>query len=719
MEKHNTINTIKRRSISLLMVFLIFFVAITARLGYIQFSWGSELRDKAIGQWTREIGIYPKRGTIYDANGLVLAVSVSRYSLQATPNNITNPEAVAEALAPILGMTTESIIDRLSNKSQALVWIKRLLSDEQADAIKILQLKGLELVDEPARVYPYNDLAAQVLGFTMKYAEPNGHSGQEGIELFYNDVLIGEPGTILRETDNTGAEIPNGNEIYVDAQNGSNLVLTIDATLQSYLQEQALKCMEKYTAAGVYAIAMNPKTGEIYAMVNIPAYDPNEPPRDWTLEEMQAVTKNMTCQMNYDPGSTFKSFTLAAALEEGVIDYNTNTYYCPGYKIVDGQKVHCSNHSGHGSETVQMGFNNSCNPVFMEIGDALGKDKVYEYIEKFGFGQKTGVDISGEESGIVLDPEIATHRDWNTMCFGQAISVTGIQMITAFNALINGGYMMQPHLLKNITRTVENEDGTQSTEILYTTPITNNGQVISNATSELMRKALVGTVENGGGRSAKVLGYNVGGKTGTAQTYDSSGNISSVEIGSFIGYGPYEDPQISVYFMAYGAKYGTAGSIVAAPFAGDFLEDAFNYLGIEPTKPTQEPGVGTWVANFTGKSLEEAVSQVESYGFEAVLSGTGNFVIAQSVRPNTTLLVGQPIVLTLGYREIDPNQIPVPSLVGMTVLEANKVLMLQNLKMQIAGNGDIVTDQSISPGTYVDPGTTITVFFTKDPENCA
>ena len=705
--------TIKKRSVSLLVVFCIFFVAITARLAYIQFSWGDELQDKAIGQWTREIGVYPKRGTIYDTNGLVLAVSVTRYSLQATPNDINDAEAVAMLLSPILDMSTDEIAQKLNNKSQAIVWIKRLLSDDQAQQIKNLGIKGLDLVDEPARVYPYNNLAAQVLGFTMKYADSNGHSGQEGLELYYNSYLIGEPGTILRETDNTGKEIPYGSEIYVEAQNGSNIVLTIDATLQSYLQEIAQEWLQKYQADGVYAVATNPNTGEVYAMVNLPDYDPNEPPRNLTLDEMQVLTKNMTCLMNYDPGSTFKPFILAAAIEEGLATMD-DEFYCPGYRVIDGVTIHCWKRAGHGGQTTQTGLNTSCNPVFMDLGERLGKDLVYDYISKFGFGQKTGIDIAGEESGILIKKENATHTDWLTMCFGQAIAVTPIQMITAFNSLINGGYMMQPYLLKSVNRTIENNDGTKSIETLYDASPTPKEQVISEQTSDILREALKNTVINGSGKGAAVNGYVIGGKTGTSQTYDENGNIAlGVNIASFIGFGPYEDPQISVYFVVNKPKTGdSSGSTVAAPAVSKFLTKAFPYLGIEPTEPLKN---SVFTPDVTGLEVEDAVILLESKQFDVILEGSGNIVELQSIAASTWAPLNTVITLKLTQRAIDTSLIKVPDIEGMSILEANRILFIKGLKLNIMGDGQYATDQSILPGTYVPAGTEITGYFTDGP----
>ncbi len=705
-EEVNSLYTIKRRSVSLMVIFCVFFVAISARLAYIQFSWGDELFDKAVTQWAREFAIAPKRGTIYDTNGLVLAASVTRYSLQATPNDIENPEAVATLLSPILNMTVDELTAKIGNTSQALVWVKRLLTEEQSSQIRNLGIKGLDLLDEPARVYPYNNLAAQVLGFVMKYADTSGHAGQSGIELYYNESLIGEPGTIQRVTDNIGQEISGGQEIRVEALDGSNIILTIDTTLQGYLQEEAYKAMQKFQADGVYAVASNPNTGEIYAMVNLPDYDPNEPPRELSLTELMALTKNMTCQMNYDPGSTFKPFVLAAAVEENAINYYNDQFYCPGYKIVDGVTIHCSNRDGHSTQSAQGGLNHSCNPVFMSIGEKLGKDALYEYIDAFGFGQKTGIDVAGEEAGIVMDKEDAVLVDWMTMCFGQAISVTAIQMMTAFNSLINGGYIVEPYLLKEINRTTEDVNGKQNTDILYSAKTNVVRQVISKETSDLMRKALEGTVSGGSAQTAKIPGYLIGGKTGTAQTYDESGHIAlGVDIASFIAYGPYENPEISVYLLVYNPKGQSFGSLVAAPYVGAFLEKAFYYLG---TKPTEEIPINKKTPDVTGLEVEDAVAALEAKFFDIYFEGSGNVIVAQSIPKNKWVSAGTKIVLTLAQVTIDPTLVKVPYLTGLSKEAAQRTLVLNGLDCIFTNEGDIVDTQSLLPGTFVEKGTKIT-----------
>lgn len=717
MNKTNPIGDIKHRSFVLLMVFVIFFVGITARLAYIQFAWSDELKDQAEGQWTRELGIYPKRGTIYDRNGVILAASVTRYSLEAIPNDVKNADSVAVLLSPILDMSVDEIYEKLSDKSKALVWVKRLLTDEQAKQVRALAISGLELIDEPARVYPMNNLAAQVLGFTMKYAESDGHAGQEGIELYYNSELMGTPGVVLRETDNVGKDIPYGSEIYVDAENGNNLVLTLDSTLQAYLQEAAEDAMIKSSADAVYALASNPYTGEIYAMVNLPDYDPNEPPRNLSLSDMQVLTKNMTCQLNFDPGSTFKAIILAAALEEGVIDMD-DTFYCPGYYVVDGVKIHCSNKTGHGHQTTQTGLNTSCNPVFMQIGERLGKDLLYEYLEAFGFGQKTGIDVAGEESGIIIDKDKATHQDWVTMCFGQAISVTPIQMMTAFNALVNGGYLIEPSLLGSITKTTENDDGTQSTQTIYTSGEKEKKRVISEETSEIVRNALIECVKNGSCAPGGAEGFYTGGKTGTSQTYDENGQIQQgVDIASYIAFGPDEDTKISVYLIVYNPKGMSYGSVVAAPFVRQFLEKAFDYFGLEASAEKLKQ---VRMPDLVGLPIEDALIALNSKFFDVTVVGEGNVVASQSISANTWIsndASKRKVTLTLMYHEYDTSQVQVPNLYGMTLIEATSILSLKGLILDIGdssvGTDGIFLEQSIVPGTYVDEGTVVTAYYRR------
>ena len=700
---------INRKSVILLVIFCILFAAIAARLAYIQLIWNDELRQQAVQQWTRELGIYPKRGTIYDCNGLVLAVSVSRSSLQATPNDISDSQAVAELLSPILSMDVESIVEKLSNKSQALVWIKRLLTDEEAQQIKNLAIKGLDLIDEPARIYPNNSLASQVLGFTTKYADADGHTGQEGIELYYNTDLKGEPGTILRETDNSGKEIADGSEIIVESTAGNNIVLTLDATLQSYLEQAADEAMAKYQAKGVYAVAMDTNTGAILALVNKPDYDPNDPPRNLSVEEMQALTKNMVCQINLDPGSTFKTIVAAAALEENAVSMSDSSY-CPGYKIVDGVRINCSARNGHGTQTLEAAFCNSCNPAFMTIGlEQLGESKFYEYLYKFGFGSKTGIDVLGEESGIIISEEQSVNVDVARMCFGQSFTSTPIQLLNAFNACINGGYLLTPHLLKEITRTVENDDGTSSTEVIYTQPTEVKEQVISEATSALVRQLCLAQVQRGGGKNASVPGYLIGGKTGTSQKYNEDGTISDQDVGSFIAFGPYDDPQITVYFIVDEPQGSVYGSIVAAPFVGDFLSKAFEYMGIEPTEPIEG---NVWTPNVVNMELSDAVLALEARGFQVQIEGAGTMVAAQSISSGTVVARDTTIRLTLKQEEPDSSLVKVPDATGLSVTDANTLFYNSGLSMVVRGDGNEAMDQDILPGTYVSKGTVVTVSFT-------
>ncbi|MBE5817139.1 MAG: PASTA domain-containing protein [Clostridiales bacterium] len=707
MKNYNN-KRIKERAIALLLIFCICFGALTLRLGYIQLVWADDLRDLAIDQWLREINIYPKRGTITDTNGVVLAQSISRDSLQATPNDIDDPEAVAKALAPILDIEESVILEKISNTSKAMVWVKRLLTREESNAVKALMLKGIDLIEEPARVYPNGNLASQVLGFTMMYADVDGHAGQEGIEQYYNEQLIGLPGSIMRETDNSGKEIAFGDEIYVPATDGSNVVLTIDATIQYYLESAATDAMTKFQAKGVYAVAMDPNTGAILAMVNKPDFDCNDPPRDLTITELQKLVRNNICKMNYDPGSTFKPIVVASALEEGTLSENAS-FYCPGYRIIDGQRINCFRTWGHGHQSVADALCNSCNPALMDIGLKMGKENLFKWIRDFGFGDKTGIDVSGEEKGILLNEDSAKTVDVARMSFGQALSVTPIQLASAFSALVNGGKLYKPYLLKSITQTTYDDNDKASTEVVLESEPVLTRQVISEKTSKKMRDYLKTVVDRGGGKNATVEGFSIGGKSGTASKYTDAGTLSEYYTSSFIAYGPYENPRITVLFIVDEPHVnGYTGSAVAAPYVGDFLEDVFAYWGLEPTKEIKS---SVKVPKVTKMDAEDAVLALEALGLEVNIEGVGTYVLSQSISSGTKVTKGTEVTITL--TDVNPDregQVCVPDVYGMNILEANEALKNSGLKLEVSGAG-FAAEQSVVAGSWVDKGATVTVTF--------
>jgi stage V sporulation protein D (sporulation-specific penicillin-binding protein) len=450
-----TVTNRKRLLYFLIGVSLIFFILII-RIGYIQMVWGTELQEKALDQWTRTLDVYPQRGIIYDRTGkVVLAQSASADSIAARPSQLENPQDTSDKLAEILGMDAEKLYELLSDTNRSEVWIKRQLSREESVKVRELNIKGIYFTEEPKRYYPNGNLASHILGFTMRYAEPGvGLKGQEGVELYYDKYLRGIPGQLVMETDARGRETPNNVERLIPAIDGWDIHLTIDQVIQHFVEKAVSDAMDNYRANKVYCIVMDPKTGEILAMANRPDFDPNDPPRELGYEGMEKFVKNIAVKDNMDPGSTFKIITSASALESGVATVNSS-YFDPGYRTVDGQNIRCWRAGGHGQQSFYEVVQNSCNPAFMDMALGMGKETFYDYIEAFGFGARTGIDISGEEQGVVMPRQQVKNVDLARIGFGQAIAVTPLQLINAVSAVINGGNLMEPHIVKALEFEIE------------------------------------------------------------------------------------------------------------------------------------------------------------------------------------------------------------------------------------------------------------------------
>lgn len=564
---------------------LFVFALLIGRLAYIQIIWAPELIAKASSHWIKNINIQPKRGDIYDRNGVVLAQSAPSSSIVAYPNLIKDPDNTANCLASVLGENRDELFEKLKDSEKSFTWIKRHVSNEEAEEVKALELAGIGIIDEQKRFYPNNELAAHVIGFTAKYAEEDGLKGQEGIELAYDSYLKGVPGKITRVADANGRKLAFGEENIIPVSDGLDVVLTIDQVIQYFTEEAIKSVVEEYTPQKVYAIVMDPHTGEILAMAGYPSFDPNSPPREQGLEEMQSIVKNTLAKDTIVPGSVFKIITGAAGLEEGIVDINT-TFDDPGYRIVDGVKIRCHEKEGHGLVTLAQGFQHSCNPVFMDIALGLGKAKLYEYIYKFGFGQKTGIDIDGEESGILLHQEVVKNVDLARIGFGQAIATTPIQIVNAVSAAVNGGRLMQPHLLKEVREPYFDEmTKEEHFKVIKTIEPKMIRQVISPQTSAILREILQRVVDDGSGSNAKIPGYLVGGKTGTSQKYDGNKVKEKAYVASYVGIAPINDPKLVVYFAVDEPVADVVyGSTIAAPYAKEILENSLKHLNIVPTE---------------------------------------------------------------------------------------------------------------------------------------
>ena len=505
------------------------FSIIVGALFYWQIIASSRLQRKALGQWTSTTTIAASRGTIYDATGEALAISAASKTLNVKPKTLNkagySADAVVKMLMQLLGeeYSYESLYNKVAydpERSLGEYVIARHLNQSQIDYIEAANISGLYLVDDVKRYYPKGSSLAQVLGTVNADGQ-----GSNGLELRYDKQLRGITGKLISSTDVSGGKIPGSEQRYVDATNGVNLNLTVDYAIQSFCENVMRKCITETKAKAVRCIVMDVNSGAILAMVNLPDYDPNTAKKT----EIAELSRNSSILDTYEPGSTFKIFTMAAALEEGAVS-EASTFFCPGYHIVDGEKIKCWRTVPHGQQTLADVLANSCNPAFMQMGLGLGQQKLYSYLYDFGFNTTTGVDFSADQSGIMLAPKYVKNTDLARISFGQSIAVTPLQLITAACAVINGGTLYQPYFVSSMT----DDDG----NILVENKPVEVKKIISEKTSATMRKLLENVVKAGGGKNAQVEGYRVGGKTGTAQKYRDGVILKGVHVGSFFGFAP-------------------------------------------------------------------------------------------------------------------------------------------------------------------------------------
>ena len=627
-------NIHSRMKIALLIITFVFIVII-ARVFYIQVIDYKKLNKYAGNLWSRNLPIKADRGLIYDRNGVILADNVTTTSLVLIPNQIKDKEETTQKLAEILGVSYEDMYKHVSKKTsiERVHPEGRQLSYETADKIKDLKLDGVYLVKESKRSYPYDTYLAHTLGFVGV-----DNQGLSGIELTYDKYLTGEDGAIKYYSDAKGNRLKL-NEVYEQPQDGMNITLTINNEIQSSLERELDNAVTKYDPDRAIGIVMNPNNGEILAMSARPNFSPSNY-QDYSLEE---INRNLPIWATYEPGSTFKIITLAAALEEGKVDLDKDTYNDSGSIKVENATLHCWKHGGHGHETFLQVVENSCNPGFVVLGQRLGKNKLFEYIDKFGFGKKTGIDLNGEGTGIIFDLNKVGPVELATTAFGQGVSVTPIQQITAVSAAINGGKLYKPYIVKSI-----NEPETNT--VIQENKKTLVRQVISEKTSAEVKRALESVVANGSGRTAYIDGYRVGGKTGTAQKVENGHYLDNNYILSFIGFLPADDPQVVVYVAVDNPK-GTVqyGGTTVGPIARAVLKDSIKALNIErrdggmdkkykwPDPKTKE------VADVVGMSVEDAKAELE--GLNVIIEGDGDKVIHQSPEAGVKLDEGETVRL--------------------------------------------------------------------------
>ena len=720
-----------RSFVLMLLMGVVMFVLLFFRLFDLQITRHEELQGKAVNQQTRRTVVTANRGTIYDAGGNILAISSSAETIILSPLEIDNAvndtedpvswtkESLAAGLAEILGKDASAIRKRMDNvKSQYEVIQLRADEDTAAKVRSYVdenKIAGVHLVADTKRYYPYGSLAAQVIGFVG-----DENTGLYGLEAYYEKELEGQSGLVISSKDQAENDMLYTYEQYFAAKNGSDLTLTLDATIQYYLEKGIESMVDKFSAAnGASGIVMDAKTGGVLAMASYPNYDLNDflTVSDQTLQEriergestvadMQLLQwRNKALNDTYEPGSTFKILTLSAALEEGVVD-KTTTVNCGGSVTISGYTIHCSNKNGHGLQTLTQSVGNSCNPAFINYGLRIGSEKFYEYMRSFGLMNTTGIDLGGEAVGVFAADSSFTQLDLACYAFGQNFTVTPLALIAAQAACINGGYLHTPYLVERIA----DSDG----NVTYRHDNTPVRQVISEQTSDTVRECLEYVVASGTGKNGQVAGYRIGGKTGTAD----KGQTGDVVV-SFLCFAPADDPQVIMLITMDTPSRATgtyvSGGNMVAPTASTVMAEILPYLGVEPSYSAEELlGMDTTVPNVIGMSVEEAKAKLKDRALSYKIVGDGETITDQTPAGGAIIPGKSSVILYVG-EEKSTDKCVVPHLIGKTPSEANTTATAAGLLIRFSGTTGSesssvrVLSQSIDEGTEVEAGTVITV----------
>ncbi|MCI8497943.1 MAG: stage V sporulation protein D [Bacilli bacterium] len=630
----NKINT--RVRFVFLIVSLIFLLVIF-KVFYIEVIQYDKLSKLASSLWSRNLPITADRGNIYDRNGKIIATNITTTSLVFIPNQITDKEAVARDISKILDVDYEDILAHASKKTsiERVHPEGRQLSYEIAEKINSLNYDGVYLVKESKRHYPYGNVLSHTLGYVGI-----DNQGLSGLELNYDKYLTGVDGAIKYFSDGKGHRL-NLEEVYMAPQSGMNLTLTIDLDLQLAVEKELDNVIDMYDPEDALILAMDPKTGEVLAMANRPDFDPNHY-QDYSIE---TINRNLAIWKTYEPGSTFKIVTVAASLEENEVNLFEDNYYDSGSIQVENARIKCWKKGGHGAQTFLNVVENSCNPGFVILGQKLGTERLFNYVNKFGFGTKTGIDLNGEGSGILFTLDRMGPVETATTAFGQGISVTPIQQVRAVSAAVNGGELLKPYIVKTVSEPETNATITENTK----TVISN---VISEQTSSMVRYALESVVANGSGRNAYIENYRVGGKTGTAQKVENGVYLQGNYIVSFIGFMPADDPEIVVYVAINNPKGITQyGGTVSAPIAKNVLTAAIEILDIEPDLEGMEKEYRWYEDSYvklpdvTGMEKKDAIKLLKDFKVE--YSGSGEVVLFMSPEPGYYVKKGGTVKLML------------------------------------------------------------------------
>ncbi len=684
--------------------FFLLFLCVVLRLVDLQIFESRALTQRGVRQWTRSGTVAARRGDIVDTHGKLLAQSITSFIISARVRDVSDVDGLASVLQRELDVPAERTKARLSDTKAASVTLARQVSREDADRLRALmadksnpdaaKLSGITFDEDVSRWYPMGSSLAQVLGL----CNVDG-VGQSGLELRYNDVLAGVPGRIVTEVDAKARTLPDGVTLYVPAQAGSTLRLTIDREVQSAVERAVRECAQVNEAQQVQAIVMDVNTGAVRAMAMYPTYDPADPPRD-DIEQLNELMRITTLSDVYEPGSTFKMLTAAAAIDCGATNPQEG-FYCSGRITVSGSTVRCWG-APHGAETMKKALQNSCNPVFTQLALRLGSDRFYRYLHAFGLGKRTGIDLYGEASGILIAQSRVKDVDLARIGFGQSVAVTPIQMITAACAVVNGGRLMKPYLVEAIL----SEDG-KETEVISPTVVANP---ISAATSATMRELLGSVVAEGGGKNARVDGWSVGGKTGTAQIYKNGRIESNLHIGSFVGFAPVEEPEVAVLVIVDEAQVKPDyGGTTAAPFAAQIFSEILPLLGVKKTDGSAQRASVT-MPEVTGMNVKDARAILREAGIDCVTDGTQSVVTGQLPPAGTTVQEGfcAMLYVTGAIAPTAEEFTQVPDVIGLPVRESAQAMRSAGLALDAQGDG-IAVKQSPAAGTYAAAGDTVTV----------
>lgn len=714
-KKNKKIKLNEGRVLAFLLAIVILFLALSGRLLYISIFRSKDYKAMAEEQWTNEIQIDARRGRILDRNNRELAVTANVFRVDLDLITLrkyidkkdTDNIEIAKLLAEALEMDEEKVLSRIEltypsgNPANSATLIRRI-EKEKADKVKELDINGVIVSEDTKRYYPNGDFLSHTLGTTNADGE-----GLSGLELYYNEELMGIPGVRVSEVAGNSTSNPYSETSFTPPVDGKDMTLTIDENIQYFVEKVAEDALNKHNADSVSIAVMNPNNGEILGMVNKPGFNPNNPYEGSEafkgkdeLAKLQNMWRNTIVSDAFEPGSIFKIITSIAAIEENIAGKD-EVYYCDGSLNVAGKNIKCWKPGGHGVQNFNQTLENSCNVAFMEMGAKLGAEKLNEYIKLFGFGTQSGIDLPGEATGIVKNVEDISAVDLATISFGQTNTMNGIQFMTALNAVANGGDLIQPHIMKELSH--KDDNGTKIIDEVFVPKIQEN--IVDEKSTMRVKEALESTVSNGSSKDAGIEGIKVAGKTGTAEKVDpETGTYGAGYIASFAGFAPYDNPQVSLIVIIDNPKNGEHfGGIVAAPFAGELFNNIFNYISLnEGQLDAKDESV--IIPDLRGDKVTSAEKTLNELGINCVIEGDGTFVTSVTPIPGYKVKKGDSITLYAGSRfDRNEKEIVVPDFRKLNKEEAEEILKSLGLKGEFEGEGEI-KEQSISAGEIIKSG---------------